>query len=92
MTIKNRGGLFFASEDLINVCKECEKIVRCALKESGGKFKLKKSNILALINKVLSTNISKNIFTCLNNHCYDQSPLENHRIHLFVQLRISILM
>lgn len=80
---KNRGGLVYPSENVVSICKVCEKIIKYALSESGGKILAKKYDEMFLISKVLYEFIGQNtIFKNLGDHIYDQCAMDNHYMHL----------
>lgn len=66
--LRDKGGLVTPSADVINVCKNTEKIICQALAESGGNYLLKKFTTLYSVNKVLKYYVNNTIFINLRNH------------------------
>lgn len=83
ISLKSRGRLHYPSYSVQRICRTAEKVIRFALKESGGKFLLKKFSEDYLLTCVLSNLTETNtLFDDLHDHCHDQMALENHSIHL----------
>jgi len=83
INIKNRGGLTLPSHDVIVICKIAETVIRFALRESGGKRLLKQMTEAYLLHQVLHRFIgNNNVFLSLEQHSCDQTPLQNHAVHL----------
>lgn len=83
INIKNRVGLTLPSHDVIVICKIAETVICFALRESGGKRLLKKMTEAFLLHRVLHRLIgNNNIFNSLEQHSCDQTPLQNHVVHL----------
>lgn len=83
INIKNRGKLVIPSHNVIVICKIAEFVIRFALRESGGKRLLKKMTETFLLHKVMHNFIENdNVFRNLEEHSCDQTPLQNHRVHL----------
>lgn len=87
------------SSDVIAICKITESVIRFALRESGGKRLLKKVTKAFLLHQVLQRFIeNNNIFHTLKEHSCDQTPLQNHTVHLiqaiaskYIQIRLHFI-
>lgn len=79
---KDRGRLTYPSNDVIAICRICEKIIRNALCESGNTYMDKKFTVAYLTVQVLNNLIGHNLFINLENHVSEQSALDNHIVHL----------
>jgi len=75
ITMKNRGGLNFASDEVFFICKCTEKVVR----QNGNLFL--KNIYSKLVNETLRM-LPKTIFD--NAHFFEQEPLLSHRNQLLV--------
>lgn len=81
ISIKNKGGLIQPAKDVITICIKCEKIIRHALHVNNNALSNKLFDIY-LTNNILKSFLDVNLFEILKEHSHDQSPLENHIIHL----------
>ena len=78
---KTKGGLKYPSDDLYKVCRMSEKFFR--LKTKINEKNLTKCTVQSLLIEILkSFQHDKNIFSSLNSHMHDTSPLENHAVQL----------
>lgn len=75
---KCTGGLINPATDVVKICKTGERHFR-VMQASG---KLKNRNIMQQLLIQTIQDISSSIFYSLNEHSFDQSPLENHRLTL----------
>lgn len=76
---KDRGGLTYPSQDVIQICRTSENILRSI---DLDKLLIKNNLKLLLTTKVLSLFVDKRCFTLLDRHNLEYSPLENHTTHL----------
>lgn len=90
--IKNKNGLQYPSEDVINICLKCEKILKI-MKDSK-----KKISVDIISTLVLKEFINSNVFSNIMQHSLDQFVLDNHRILLikcivdkYVSIRLTYL-
>ena len=82
-TIKNRGGLVFPSDDVIDVCLTCEKFFRLNVsKYTGSNFTLSQVKCHSIVQAVLSSYIYKRIFVNLSDHMLQCDALTNHVVLL----------
>lgn len=95
--VKNRGALIQPSNDVIIICKQCEKVIRHALYVSKNTLTNKFFGT-HLTNDVLKSFLNINIFEQLRDHTNDQLPLENHIVHLiraiiqkYIKIRLHYL-
>lgn len=95
--IKNRGGLIYPSEDVINICMLCEKYIKIILNGSNKRY-LPKYSKIQITNNILEQYINKSIFTSLENHMYDTFATENHLVelikavsHKYIDIRIHFI-
>lgn len=83
ISIKNRGSLIYPSKDVIIICRKSEVVIRCALRESGGKKLLKKFSPTYLLNMVINNLLhNTSLFQELDDHCNNQTDFSNHSAHL----------
>lgn len=84
ISVKNirQGALIQPSKDVITICNKCERIIRHAIHVSTNGFITKKFYETYLTNDVLKSFLDTNLFHSLREHTFDQSPLENHIVHL----------
>lgn len=77
---KNRGGLIKPHPDVIEICKIAERVLR-------GYAKIEETNVVnkITIESTRKINISK-YFSSLDNHSFDQEPLNNHILQLIKQI------
>lgn len=78
----NRGGLIQPTQDVITICIKCERIIRHNLHISSNTMISKKLDETYLTNNVLQSLFDTNLFESLREHTYDQTPMENHILHL----------
>ena len=78
--LKSKGKLIIPSDNVFNICLTCEKIYRENIAQSRGNI----SSITKykIVSKVLETYASKDIFTDLDQHVKNFTPLENHIVFL----------
>lgn len=82
VTFKDKGGLVYPTKDDIQICRVAELEIRELMNKSQ-KFNTKPSlSKPLLINRILRYFVSSNIFSCIAIHQFDQSPTENHLVHL----------
>lgn len=88
--IKHRGGLFFPSEDVFNLCTKTEQYLRSFVVLNCVKSSFNK---IYFVNSLMRKMIGTSIFINLNDHQFDQDPLDNH-IHnltkLIIQMYVNI--
>lgn len=76
---KNRGGLRFPSESVLKICRKSESLVRMALHMK----KLASRTLLHdLLHQVVEAFYRKDLFAELHEHMFENTPLDNHYIHL----------
>ncbi|CAK1603182.1 unnamed protein product [Parnassius mnemosyne] len=87
---KDKGGLIYPSKDVIDVCLFCETIYR-----ENIRFKnLNKNQLRLIITRTIYNFLNKfstlndHCFPSLNDHIYDQDPINNHK-YLLVKLIIE---
>lgn len=85
LNLKNRGGLFLSSDDLIHICKCAEKSFRYFENEI-----LAKNIFYKMLFKSIK-NVKSTTFSNLMNHILDQPPMENHRTDLIKSIVFEYL-
>ena len=70
----SRGNLTFASKDVIDIYLITEKYIN-SIENLGT---LSRTDCFKIINSIATLHIDTPVFTCLNAHALDFSPLENH--------------
>lgn len=95
--VKNEGGLIQPAKIVIAICIKCEKIIRHVLHVNDNMLSNKLFDMY-LTNNILQSFININVFEMLQEHSHDQSPLENHVVHLiraiiqkYVKIRLHYL-
>lgn len=83
---KNRGGLLKPSNDVVTVCKLCERCFRSMVMLNGSKPSGCINIKLKLTLEVLSHLISSDVFHCLQEHILESEPVNNHRVRLMKQI------
>ncbi|CAL1279505.1 unnamed protein product [Larinioides sclopetarius] len=80
ISFKSEGGLVYPSNDVFQICKECE----MAFRQEILKTNCKDSQILIMKNapSVLDKVCSRNYFSVLHKHQFDTEPTANHLVHL----------
>lgn len=78
LNIKNQGGLTKPSKDVVKLCKLSEIIFKCHEKE----IKFKEDIISFLVIQASSKIEISSLFSSLNVHILDQSPLDNHLLQI----------
>lgn len=98
INVKNKGGLCFPSEDVINISLTCEKIFRenVLCSKSEGKNVLNRYDCHKIVHEVLKLYLDKAIFRNISSHMTDTEPNNNHIIFLikaiaetYLQVRYS---
>nr|XP_042898777.1 uncharacterized protein LOC122269484 [Parasteatoda tepidariorum] len=79
---KNKGGLVFPSPDVVKICKVAEKNIR--MMQASGRLHVKHvvHKLITGSLRFISSNTVNGVFNELNDHSYDQDPLNNHKILL----------
>lgn len=76
---KSKGGLHYPSKCVLEICKKSESLLRWAVHMN----KLASRSLLQdLVLQVLESLQHKELFAELHSHMFDNSPLENHYVHL----------
>ncbi|KAH7944994.1 hypothetical protein HPB49_004575 [Dermacentor silvarum] len=76
---KTRGGLIYTSNDVLNICRQCEKELRRALVCSP----LPSQRLAAKVAMAtMTTFVGKDFFKVLDQHMLENHPLECHTSHL----------
>lgn len=73
--LKNKKGLQYPSDDVIEICLKCEKVLKNEISVVG----LSKVSIDYLKNLILREFVTANVFRNLVIHSFDQFALDNHR-------------
>lgn len=81
VTIRDMGGLCYASENLFTVCLKAELVIKSHLNDEGVHF-ASIEDIEKLKCRILKTFINCNVFDSLIEHSKHQTPMFNHRVHL----------
>lgn len=81
ITVKNHGGLVFPSKDVIDICLACDKLFRQYVYDVASSRVLRTS-VQNIVQCVLESYISKDVFTSLSVHMLEYGPLENHLVLL----------
>lgn len=81
--LKNKSGLQYPSEDVIEICLKCERILKHEIIVVG----IARISIDKIKNLILRQFVSSNIFSNLVTHSFDQNVLDNHR---FLLIKIII--
>lgn len=77
ISLKDKGGLTYPSNDVIEICLVVEKFIKLHYQEN------KPNNSLFIKNKILATFINnKNIFSSINYHNIENGPFSNHVVLL----------
>lgn len=91
--LKNKNGLEYPSDDLLEICIKCEKILKTEVHISNSIL------LQPLSSKILKEFVNSRIFSNLVTHSFDQFALDNHRILLikciidkYLNIRIMYLM
>lgn len=81
--LKSKGALIYPSEDVISICKTCEKLFRKFVSPSGASH-MTLSNVQChkLIQSVLKSFVNRPIFSQLSCHMFDTEGFNNHVIFL----------
>lgn len=75
---KTKGRLIYASKNVISLCRQCEKVIRCELDENK---KLNKAcNTKLVVNRALQFFIGEDLFPNIENH--DSDNFVNHEVEL----------
>ncbi|KAL3186227.1 hypothetical protein MRX96_027953 [Rhipicephalus microplus] len=82
---KNRGGLFYPSEDVVSLCETAEKGLR-RLQASTQCLKNIHANTKQLVLEILSQSLEKRWFSQLEQHLFDVDVLDNHIYNLSKQV------
>ena len=83
ISLKNKGGLCFPSEDVINICLTCERIFRRKVTVSHAyKNSLSNHECHKIVHEVLKTYLDSAIFNNILSHMTDNEPFNNHIILL----------
>jgi hypothetical protein len=77
---KSKGCLCFPSSDVIKICLQCEKSFRHHV--SSDVCSLSNFQLSKLVSIVLKSFIGIDFFPSLTHHMFENSPLENHAVHL----------
>lgn len=96
--LKDRGGLIFPSDDVVNICKKMEVIIKkTVLHENKFRVSSKYTKTL-LVPKALEHFIGINTFESINYHQFDQDAMDNHVIQLikcvmekYIDIRLHFL-
>lgn len=83
---KNRGGLLKPSQNVVNICIFAEKKIRFVLKLNNEKLPPEHNFLNVFINQICHDLFGKSLFDELNQHDYDNSFLNSHRIKLIKQI------
>lgn len=76
---KSRGGLKYPSESVLKICQKSEAVIRTAVRLN----KLASRTLLTdLLHEVLYAFHGRELFNELHEHMFDNSPLDNHYMHL----------
>lgn len=85
LNLKNRGGLFLSSDDLIAVCKSAEQSFRFF------ESKILEKNIFHTMLFHSIQHLNSNTFSSLFEHIINQPPMENHRTDLIKSIAFEYL-
>lgn len=88
--LRDMGGLFYASEDVFNVCMKTESVIRHFIRMSGGKSLLKKYDKNFICSIVLKLYININIFPGGDPHNHEITLLKSV-IEKFTDVRIHYI-
>ena len=81
----DRGGLIYASADVIVVCRCVELCVQRLMKTLNGNLPPAAGITSAINTEVLSASLQKEVFNNLNEHMFDTSVVDNH---LFILIKL----
>ncbi|CAH2089890.1 unnamed protein product [Euphydryas editha] len=81
VTIRDMGGLCYASENLFSVCLKFETVIKPHLNKNSTHF-VNNQVIERLKCNILKTFLNSNVFDSISEHSKDQAPAFNHRVHL----------
>lgn len=76
--LKDVGGLNYPSPDTTSICVYSEKLIRCILNSHEANYFSDKKILPKFVLNVFKYFASKNIFSVLRCHIYDQDPFHNH--------------
>lgn len=85
---KSRGALHYPSKSVLEICKKSESLLRWAVHM---KMLVSRSLLQDLVLQVLESLQHKQLFAELHTHMFDNSPLENHYVHLLRSVAESYL-
>ena len=80
--LKSKGALIYPSEDVISICKICEKLFRKFVSPSGANMTLSNVQCHKLIQSVLKSFLHRQIFSQLTCHMFDTEGFNNHVVFL----------
>lgn len=82
ISFKDKGGLVYPSNDVIQICKVAEIEIREIINKSQN-FNIRPSVTKPhIINNILRRFVNSNIFSTIAIHQFDQLPTENHLVNL----------
>ena len=79
--IKDRGGLYMPSDDVVAVCKIAERSVRAVTGEDK-RLLLKRAVKARIVIHAMSDAIGCGVFSCLREHAFDTGFDDNHQVVL----------
>lgn len=88
--LRDMGGLFYASNDVFNICMKTESVIRNCIRVSGGKSLLKKYDSNFICTAVLKLYIHKNVFPGGDEHNHDITLLKSV-VERFIDLRLHYI-